>query len=89
MRITDIQERSVPISRYADPTIPSGGLTTSMVALTTDVVREGKPVVGYGFASVGRFAQGGHSSTNLPFARGGCPKPRDIFYLRAALRKKY
>jgi L-alanine-DL-glutamate epimerase-like enolase superfamily enzyme len=39
--------------------IPSGGLTTSLVAVVTDVVREGKPVVGYGFASVGRFAQGG------------------------------
>ena len=59
MRIAEIQERSVPISRYADATIPSGGLTTSMVAVTTDVVREGKPVVGYGFASVGRFGQGG------------------------------
>jgi L-alanine-DL-glutamate epimerase-like enolase superfamily enzyme len=30
-----------------------------LVAVITDVVREGKPVVGYGFASVGRFAQGG------------------------------
>jgi L-alanine-DL-glutamate epimerase-like enolase superfamily enzyme len=59
MRIADIRERSVPISRYADDTIPSGGLTTSIVAITTDVLREGKPVVGYGFASVGRFAQGG------------------------------
>ena len=59
MRITNIQERSVPISRYADPAIPSGGLTTSMVAVTTDVVRDGKPVVGYGFGSVGRFAQSG------------------------------
>jgi D(-)-tartrate dehydratase len=59
MRIADIRERSIPISRYADATIPSGGLTTSIVAVTTDVVRKGKPVVGYGFASVGRFAQGG------------------------------
>ncbi|HYZ24132.1 MAG TPA: enolase C-terminal domain-like protein [Rhodopila sp.] len=59
MRITDIRECSIPISRYADPSIPSGGLTTSIVAVTTDVVREGKPVTGYGFASVGRFAQGG------------------------------
>lgn len=59
MRITNVRERSVPISRYADPAIPSGGLTTSMVAVVTDAVREGKPVVGYGFASVGRFAQGG------------------------------
>ena len=59
MRITDIKERSIAISRYADPAIPSGGLTTSMVAVVTDVLRAGKPVVGYGFASVGRFAQGG------------------------------
>jgi hypothetical protein len=59
MRITEIQERSIPISRYADPAIPSGGLTTSIVAVTTDIVREGNPVVGFGFASVGRFAQSG------------------------------
>jgi len=59
MRIVDIRERSISVSRYADPAIPSGELTTSLVAVITDVVREGKPVVGYGFASVGRFAQGG------------------------------
>lgn len=29
------------------------------MAITTDVLRNGKPVVGYGYASVGRFAQGG------------------------------
>ncbi|HYW53634.1 MAG TPA: enolase C-terminal domain-like protein [Dongiaceae bacterium] len=49
----------MPISRYVDPSIPSGGLDTSVVALTTDVVRGGKPVVGYGFSSIGRFAQSG------------------------------
>jgi hypothetical protein len=59
MRIVDIRELSVPISRYADSSVPSGGLTTSMVALITDVIRDGKPLVGYGFASIGRFAQSG------------------------------
>jgi D(-)-tartrate dehydratase len=59
MRIMDIRERTITISRYADPAFPPGGLTTSLVAVATDVVRAGKPVVGYGFASVGRFAQGG------------------------------
>jgi L-alanine-DL-glutamate epimerase-like enolase superfamily enzyme len=59
MRVVDIRERSVDLSRYCDPSIPSGGLTTSIVALTTDVVRNGRPVIGYGFASMGRFAQGG------------------------------
>lgn len=59
MRIVDIRERSIAISRYLDPAIPSGGLTTSLVAVITDVMRGGKPVVGYGFSSIGRFAQGG------------------------------
>lgn len=59
MRVVDIRERSVDISRYRDPAIPSGGLTTSIVALATDVVRNGRPVVGYGFSSMGRFAQSG------------------------------
>src|SRR5258707_15330868 len=59
MRIVDVRQRSVAISRYRDATIPSGGLTTSIVAVVTDVMRAGRPVVGWGFASVGRFAQGG------------------------------
>ena len=59
MRIVDIRERSITISRYADPALPSGGLTTSIVAIVTDVIRGGVPVVGWGFSSVGRFAQSG------------------------------
>ena len=59
MRIIDIRERSIRISRYRDPRIPSGGLTTSLVAVVTDVALAGQPVVGYGFASIGRYAQSG------------------------------
>ena len=59
MRIIDLRKVSLPISRYADPSVASGGLNTSMLALITDVIRDGKPVVGYGFASIGRFAQSG------------------------------
>jgi hypothetical protein len=59
MRIVDIQERSIAISRYADSAIPSAGLTTSLVALVTDVKRAGSPIFRYGFSSIGRFAQGG------------------------------
>ena len=59
MRIVEVRERTLPISRYADPAAPSGGLTTSAVAVITDVIRGGHPVIGYGFASIGRFAQGG------------------------------
>src|SRR5580704_8258642 len=59
MRIIDIHERAVPISRYQDRSLPSAGLTTSIVAVVTDVVRHGRPIIGYGFSSVGRFAQSG------------------------------
>ena len=59
MRIVDIRERAIKVSRYRDPKIRSGDLTTSLVAVVTDVVRDGRPVVGYGFASIGRYAQSG------------------------------
>ncbi|MBO0797906.1 MAG: mandelate racemase [Blastocatellia bacterium] len=59
MRIIEIRERTVPISRYADPGIASGGLNTSVVAVVTDIRRDGAPLIGYGFSSIGRFGQGG------------------------------
>src|SRR5260221_3089137 len=59
MRIVEIRERTIPISRYIDPRLPSGGLTTSLVAIATDAVHTGKRVVGYGSSSVGRFGQSG------------------------------
>ena len=34
-------------------------MTASVVAVVTDVVRDGKPVVGYGFNSNGRYAPSG------------------------------
>jgi L-alanine-DL-glutamate epimerase-like enolase superfamily enzyme len=49
----------VPISRFSDPALSGGGLTTSAVAVVTDHRRGGAPVVGYGFGSFGRYAQGG------------------------------
>jgi L-alanine-DL-glutamate epimerase-like enolase superfamily enzyme len=59
VRIVDIRERSIPVSRYDDPSIPSGGLDTSVVAIVTDAFVRGERVVGYGFSSIGRFAQSG------------------------------
>jgi L-alanine-DL-glutamate epimerase-like enolase superfamily enzyme len=59
MRVIEIRERTVPISRYADPGIPSGGLNTTVVALVTDVRHGDMPIVGFGFSSIGRFGQGG------------------------------
>lgn len=59
MRVIDVYERAVPISRYSDPGIPSGGLNTTVVAIVTDVYRDGAPGVGFGFSSIGRFGQSG------------------------------
>lgn len=59
MRIVDVRERSISISRYEDPAIPSGGLDTSVVAIVTDAFVRGERVIGYGFSSIGRFAQSG------------------------------
>lgn len=56
MRITGIEARTVPISRYGDPPIASGNLTTTAVVIATDQHRDGNPVTGFGFASIGRFA---------------------------------
>lgn len=58
MRIVRVMERSVPLSRYADPTIVSEPLDTSVVAVEVDRGL-GRRVTGYGFGSIGRYAQGG------------------------------
>jgi D(-)-tartrate dehydratase len=59
MRVIDIRERTIPISRYSDPQIPSDGLNTTVVAVITDVHRNGAPIIGFGFSSIGRYGQGG------------------------------
>jgi D(-)-tartrate dehydratase len=59
MRIVDIRVQTIPISRYADPGISSGDLNTTAIAVVTDVKRVGVPIVGFGFASIGRFGQSG------------------------------
>jgi L-alanine-DL-glutamate epimerase-like enolase superfamily enzyme len=59
MRVVNVLESPLPVSRYADPAIASGRLDTSVVAVVTDVVRNGCPVVGLGYGSVGRYAQSG------------------------------
>jgi len=59
MRITGLRERTVPIaSSIANAYIDFSKMTLSLVAVVTDVVRDGKPVVGYGFNSNGRYGQG-------------------------------
>ena len=59
MRITDIREKTVSIaSPIANAYIDFSKMTCSVVAVVTDVVRDGKPIVGYGFNSNGRYGQG-------------------------------
>src|ERR1700691_5445902 len=60
MRIVDLREITAPIaSAIANAYIDFSKMTCSLVAVMTDVVREGRPVVGYGFNSNGRYGQGG------------------------------
>jgi L-alanine-DL-glutamate epimerase-like enolase superfamily enzyme len=60
MRITAIRHRSVPISSaISNAFISFSEMTLSAVAILTDVVRDSRVVVGYGFNSNGRYAQSG------------------------------
>src|SRR6266852_8866586 len=59
MRIVEIREKTVSIaSAITNAYIDFSKMTCSVVALITDVMRDGKPVVGYGFNSNGRYGQG-------------------------------
>jgi L-alanine-DL-glutamate epimerase-like enolase superfamily enzyme len=60
MRIVDLREVTLPIaSSIANAYIDFSKMTCSLVAVVTDVVRDGRPVIGYGFNSNGRYGQGG------------------------------
>jgi L-alanine-DL-glutamate epimerase-like enolase superfamily enzyme len=59
MRITEIREKTVAIaSPISNAYIDFSKMTCSVVAVVTDFVRNGKPVIGYGFNSNGRYGQG-------------------------------
>ncbi len=60
MRIVDVVEVTKPIaSPIRNAYIDFTKMTTSLVAVVTDVIRDGRRVVGYGFNSNGRYGQGG------------------------------
>lgn len=60
MKIIDIREVTKPIaSPIRNACIDFSKMTLSLVAVVTDVTRQGLPVVGYGFNSNGRYGQGG------------------------------
>ena len=59
MKIVEIREKTIPISSpIRNAYIDFSKMTLSLVAVVTDVTRDGKPVVGYGFNSNGRYGQG-------------------------------
>src|SRR5215475_14805700 len=59
MRIVDIRETAIPLkSKLANSGFDFSEMTTSVVAVITDVVRAGRPVVGFAFNSTGRYACG-------------------------------
>jgi L-alanine-DL-glutamate epimerase-like enolase superfamily enzyme len=60
MRITRIRDAVAPIpSPMRNAAISFDKMTISVLAIETDLVRGGKPVIGYGFCSNGRYAQSG------------------------------
>src|ERR1700721_1163243 len=60
MRIVDLREVTLPIaSPIANAYIDFSKMTCSLVAVVTDVIRDGRTVIGYGFNSNGRYGQGG------------------------------
>jgi D(-)-tartrate dehydratase len=59
MKILEIREKTFPIaSPIRNAYIDFSKMTLSLVAVVTDVVRDGARVVGYGFNSNGRYGQG-------------------------------
>ncbi len=59
MKILEIREKTLPISSpIRNAYIDFSKMTLSLVAVVTDVVRNGRRVIGYGFNSNGRYGQG-------------------------------
>jgi L-alanine-DL-glutamate epimerase-like enolase superfamily enzyme len=60
VRILEVREAAAPMSSsIRNAYIDFSKMTTSVVAVMTDVVRDGRRVVGYGFNSNGRYAASG------------------------------
>lgn len=60
MRITAIRQKTVSLrSPMRNAGLAYDEMTGSLVAIVTDVVRHGRPVIGYGFDSIGRYGHGG------------------------------
>lgn len=78
MRIVDVRDIVVPIkSDLRNAYVDFSQMTVAVVAIVTDVIREGLPVVGFGFHSNGRYAPSGLLRERfLPRLRSA--DPRDL-----------
>ena len=76
MRVVDIRETAIPLrSNLANSSFDFSEMTTSVVAVITDVVRGGKPVTGYAFNSTGRYACGAQMRSRfIPRILGADPQ---------------
>jgi D(-)-tartrate dehydratase len=60
MKIVKIREQSLPLRANIENSVVNfSEHTVSLVAVVSDVIRDGRPVAGVAFDSIGRFAQGG------------------------------
>lgn len=78
MRITNIRVAEAPItSAISNAVIDFSKMTVSVIAVESDVAVGGRPVVGYGFNSNGRYAQTGILSSRL-LPRLEAAEPADL-----------
>ena len=60
MRILEIREKTIPLEgNIKNAVISFRDHTVSLVALISDQVKNGRPVIGFAFNSIGRFGQAG------------------------------
>jgi L-alanine-DL-glutamate epimerase-like enolase superfamily enzyme len=60
LKIVEIRERPVSIrSEISNAYISFSEMTVSAAVIITDVIKDGRPVIGYGFNSNGRYSQSG------------------------------
>ena len=60
MKIRNIYEKTIPIaSQIRNAVITFSEMTISVIVIETDVIKNGKSLIGYGFNSNGRYAQAG------------------------------
>ena len=58
MRITEIQTSTIKFNENrSNATMDFSEMTLGLCAVKTDIIRNGRPVIGYGYAALGRYSQ--------------------------------